>query len=66
MYLLNKAHVALVSGTAFGSPNCVRISYAASDEKLIEACDRIKNQLTKLTWEKNILNKFSTLLVRKK
>ena len=49
MYLLNKAHVALVSGTAFGSPNCVRISYAASDEKLIEACDRIKNQLTKLT-----------------
>lgn len=48
MYLLNDAHVALVSGAAFGTPNCVRISYAASEEKLKEAIDRIKKSLAKL------------------
>ena len=37
MYLLNDAHVALVAGAAFGTPNCVRISYAASEENLKEA-----------------------------
>ena len=49
MYLLNNAHVACVSGSAFGNPECIRISYAASDEKLIEAMNRIKNQLGKLS-----------------
>ena len=48
MYLLNEAHVATVTGEAFGSPNCMRISYAAADEKLIEAATRIKIALEKL------------------
>ena len=49
MYLLNNAHVAFVAGDAFGNPECIRISYAAADEKLIEAMDRIKRQLAKLS-----------------
>jgi len=48
MYLLNKGHVALVPGSAFGSPECIRISYATSDDKLKEACVRIKNTLANL------------------
>lgn len=48
MYLLNEANVATVTGEAFGSPNCIRISYAAADEKLVEAADRIKTALEKL------------------
>ena len=48
MYLLNEANVATVTGEAFGSPNCMRISYAAADEKLIEAVSRIKTALEKL------------------
>ncbi len=36
MYILNDAHVALVAGEAFGSPNCVRISYAASEKTLLK------------------------------
>jgi aspartate aminotransferase len=48
MYLLNEAHVATVTGEAFGSPNCIRISYAAADEKLLEAAERIKSSLEKL------------------
>ena len=48
MYLLNDAHVALVGGAAFGTPNCVRISYAASEENLKEAVKRIKASLAKL------------------
>ena len=48
MYLLNKAHVALVAGGAFGNPECIRISYAASDEKLIEAAKRMKEKLALL------------------
>ena len=48
MYLLNNAHVAFVAGDAFGNPECVRISYAASDDKLIEAIDRVKKELAKL------------------
>ena len=48
MYLLNKAFVALVPGSAFGDPNCIRISYAASNEILIEAIDRIKKTLANL------------------
>lgn len=48
MFLLNDAHVALVSGDAFGAPQCIRFSFAASDEKLTEAMQRIKNSLAKL------------------
>jgi aspartate aminotransferase len=40
--------VALVSGEAFGDPNCIRISYAASEETLTEAMKRIKISLEKL------------------
>ena len=40
--ILNKAHIALVAGSAFGAPNCMRFSYAASQEKLAEACKRLK------------------------
>jgi len=48
MYLLNKEFVALVPGVAFGDPNCIRISYAASKDVLIEAIDRIKKALANL------------------
>ena len=48
MYLLNKAHVSLVTGEAFGEPNCVRLSYAASEENLKLAMERIKTALAKL------------------
>lgn len=48
MYLLNYGHVALVAGSAFGDNNCMRISYATSDDKLIEAIKRIKNALAQL------------------
>lgn len=48
MYLLNEAHVALVPGEAFGSPECIRISYATSKELIREAVSRIKNALSKL------------------
>ena len=41
-YLLEEAHVAVVSGTAFGSPECIRLSYAISTEEIIEAMRRIK------------------------
>jgi aspartate aminotransferase len=49
MYLLNNANVAFVAGDAFGNSECVRISYAASDTKLIEAMNRIKIHLAKLS-----------------
>jgi len=42
MLLLEEANVATVTGEAFGNPNCIRISYAASQEQLIEAINRIK------------------------
>lgn len=45
LYLLEKAHVATVTGDAFGAPNCIRISYAASENQLREALDRIKKAL---------------------
>ncbi|MFZ4741313.1 MAG: pyridoxal phosphate-dependent aminotransferase [Bacteroidales bacterium] len=48
MYLLNTVFVALVSGAAFGDPNCVRFSYATSNENLLEAVKRIKEALGKL------------------
>ena len=49
MYLLNFAHVACVAGDAFGNPECIRISYAASDKKLTDAVSRIKTHLGKLS-----------------
>ena len=42
LFLLDKALVATVTGDAFGDPNCIRISYAASQDQLIEAIKRIK------------------------
>lgn len=43
LFLLEKALVAVVGGDAFGAPQCIRISYANSDELLVEAVRRIKN-----------------------
>lgn len=48
LYLLSEALVALVTGEAFGDPNCIRISYAASEETLTEAMRRVKVALEKL------------------
>jgi aspartate aminotransferase len=48
LYLLDKAQVALVGGEAFGAPGCIRISYATSDELLVEAVRRMKEALDKL------------------
>ena len=48
IYLLENAHVSLVTGEAFGAPKCVRISYAASESDLMEAIKRIKSTLAKL------------------
>ncbi len=48
MYLLEEGHVATVGGDAFGSPECFRMSYATSDENIIEAINRIKAALAKL------------------
>ena len=44
-YLLDKAHVAVVSGSAFGCPDCIRLSYAISTEEITEAMRRIKEAL---------------------
>lgn len=49
MYLLDHAHVSLVTGEAFGDPNCIRLSYAASEADLREAVTRIKAALSKLS-----------------
>ena len=48
MYLLKEANVATVGGDAFGDPECFRMSYATSDENIIEAMRRIKEALSKL------------------
>ena len=48
MYLLEKAHVATVGGDAFGDPDCFRMSYATSDENIVEAMKRIKEALGNL------------------
>lgn len=48
-YILTEGHVATVSGAAFGSPECLRISYAASEADLKEAASRIKGALAKLS-----------------
>ena len=48
MYLLNVAHVSTVTGRAFGSPECIRLSFANSLEKIEKAYERIRNALAKL------------------
>ena len=47
-YILEEGHVAVVPGNAFGSPECIRISYAASEKDIREAVRRIKKVLEKL------------------
>jgi aspartate aminotransferase len=48
MFLLEEGNIALVSGDAFGDDNCIRFSYATSEDKLIESVKRIKEALAKL------------------
>lgn len=48
MYLLNKAHVSTVTGRAFGEPNCIRISFANSMEKIEGGLNRIQDAMKKL------------------
>lgn len=48
LFLLEKGHVATVGGDAFGDPDCFRMSYATSDENIIEAMRRIKETLALL------------------
>ena len=48
MYILENAHVSLVTGEAFGAPNCIRLSYAASEEELRTAISRTKEALAKI------------------
>ncbi|MES2649943.1 MAG: pyridoxal phosphate-dependent aminotransferase [Bacteroidota bacterium] len=48
MYLLEKGHVSTVTGGAFGEPNCIRISFAASQEDLKKGFGKIKDALAKL------------------
>ena len=48
MYLLQVAHVATVSGSAFCAPGYIRLSYATSDENLVEAFRRISSALAEL------------------
>ena len=48
IYLLEVGHVATVGGDAFGSPECFRMSYATSDENIVEALRRIKEAVSKL------------------
>ncbi len=48
MYLLHQANVSTVTGAAFGQPNCIRLSYATSMEKLEEGARRLKTWLEKL------------------
>jgi len=49
LYLLEEGHIATVSGESFGEPTCIRISFATSDDKLVEAIKRLKDALAKLT-----------------
>jgi aspartate aminotransferase len=48
LYLLNEANVSLVTGEAFGNENCIRISYAAAEDKLILAVKQISTALALL------------------
>ena len=49
IYLLEEAHVSVVTGEAFGDPDCIRLSYAASEENLRKAIKQIKEALSKLS-----------------
>ena len=49
LYLLNEAHVSTVTGEAFGNEDCIRLSYAASEDQLRKAVSRIKDALAKLS-----------------
>ncbi len=49
LYLLDKTYVALVPGSAFGTPGYVRLSYATSEENLLDAIERMKKALSKLS-----------------
>ena len=46
MYLLEEAQVATVTGEAFGNPDCIRISYAASEQEISQAIAQIKEALS--------------------
>ena len=48
MYLLEVGHVACVGGTSFGAPECIRMSYATSDENIVEGSRRIQAALALL------------------
>lgn len=48
MYLLNEVYVVTVAGSAFGNDNCIRMSYATSEENLMKAMERIKQALMSL------------------
>lgn len=48
LYLLEHGHVACVGGTSFGAPECIRMSYATSDENIVESMKRIKKALAEL------------------
>lgn len=48
LYLLNEGNVSVVTGSAFGDQNCIRLSYATADEKLVEAMKRMASALSKL------------------
>lgn len=48
LYLLQEGHIATVSGDSFGEPTCIRLSFATSDENIVEALKRLKDALAKL------------------
>ena len=48
LYLLEEGHIGTVPGEAFGEPACFRISFATSDENIVEAMKRLKEALRKL------------------
>ncbi|MCW3125849.1 MAG: aminotransferase class [Bacteroidetes bacterium] len=48
-YLLREGKIGLVNGEAFGDKNCIRLSYAASEDKLTKVCSRLKDALAKLS-----------------
>ena len=61
MYLLEVGHVACVGGTSFGAPECIRMSYATSDENIVEAMRRIKETLARLNNKLQITYRQSSL-----
>ena len=49
LFKLKDGKISLVPGEDFGAPNCIRLSYAASEKDLIEAVKRLSTSLNKLT-----------------